>query len=698
MSPSVAAERPSRRRVRDAVVLFVASAGVLWLTLAIVPGVDVESGGWWSLVTATVVIAVASAVVRPVLAAAAAVVGWLGVVLAGLVAQAAIFYVALSLAPGIALSGFWPAFWASWIYALLVGLVGWLLDAGDDDLFVADVLASAGRNRSADISTAPGVVFIQIDGLSAPLFRWSLQAGGMPTLDRWIRSGTHHVVAWRAQLPPTTPASQAGILHGRTDAVPAFRWYDRKLGRLTVTNRPADAARVEKGLTDGRGLLADGGVSIGNIFSGDAPKSLLTMSADPGRGGPSRRFAAAYLRPFGFARSLVFTIGEMVKELYQGRRQQTRSIEPRINRRTSYVALRAVTNVLLRDINVRLLAEEMLSGTPVMYCDFTDYDEVAHHAGPLRSESIASLAGVDRALSALERIAAAAPRPYEFVVVSDHGQSQGATFRQRFTESLDDVVRRYAGEAAGATGSSPGGATAVAATDEDWGRVATLLNSLGRGHGPLARLSRRYGARDARRRASQADAVVTTTPEIIVTASGNLGFVYFPQLPGRASREDLDAAYPDLVRRLSRHDGVGFVVVRSEQHGLVAVGLDGTRFLDENRVEGIDPLAPFGSAAAAEVRRHGRLANVGDLVVNSSFDETTGEVAAFEELVGCHGGLGGWQSEAVLIHPAGWEAPGTLEGADEVHRQLVRWLELLGLRADVRSTTPIPVGGAAPAS
>src|SRR5207253_3298406 len=103
-----------------------------------------------------------------------------------------------------------------------------------------------------------------------------------PTHSRWMRGDSHRFVEWRAQSPATTPASQAGILHGRSDAVPAFRWYEKDSARLTVTNRPKDAAYVERGMTDGRGLLADGGVSIGNIFSGDAPVRLLTISAVTG--------------------------------------------------------------------------------------------------------------------------------------------------------------------------------------------------------------------------------------------------------------------------------------------------------------------------------------------------------------------------------------------------------------------------------
>ena len=172
---------------------------------------------------------------------------------------------------------------------------------------------------------------------------WLGRDGRSPDMARWIDQGSHRVVPWECDLSSQTGASQAGLLLGSNDDMPAFRWYEKDRGRLTVTNRPADAARVEQGMSNGRGLLADGGVSIGNIFSGDAAKSLLTMSADPARGGPSRRFAAAYLRPFGFTRSLVFSLGEMVKELYQGRRQRTRSIEPRIDRRTSYVVLRAMT-------------------------------------------------------------------------------------------------------------------------------------------------------------------------------------------------------------------------------------------------------------------------------------------------------------------------------------------------------------------
>jgi hypothetical protein len=71
-----------------------------------------------------------------------------------------------------------------------------------------------------------------------------------------------------------------------------------------------------------------------------------------------------------------------------------------------------------------------------------------------------------------------------------------------------------------------------------------------------------------------------------------------------------------------------------------------------------------------------------DLYVNSSVDTWTADVAAFEDLVGAHGGLGGYQDSAVLLVPrdlAG-DLPERIEGADVLHGVLVTMLERCGHR------------------
>ena len=146
------------------------------------------------------------------------------------------------------------------------------------------------------------------------------------------------------------------------------------------------------------------------------------------------------------------------------------------------------------------------------------------------------------------------------------------------------------------------------------------------------------------------------------------------------------------MEALASHPGVGLVLVRSERFGPVALGAGGLRHLDDGHVDGQDPLAPFGPLAEASLRRLDGFSNVGDLAVISMVDPETGEVAAFEELVGSHGGLGGAQTDAFLLYPASFaEPPEPIVGAPAVHRVLVGWLETLGLRG----TTTEPAGARA---
>ena len=128
--------------------------------------------------------------------------------------------------------------------------------------------------------------------------------------------------------------------------------------------------------------------------------------------------------------------------------------------------------MIQRDLITALMTEQMLSGTKVLYADYLDYDEVAHHAGVAREESLRSMEGVDKVIGMLEKVSKQAPRPYDFVVLSDHGQSQGATFLQRYGESLEDIVRGLMGGA--------DGVAAATGNDEDYGPLNIFLSDLTR--------------------------------------------------------------------------------------------------------------------------------------------------------------------------------------------------------------------------
>jgi hypothetical protein len=655
----------------------VASLVALGVTIWTLP--QISSDGPLPLIRLAVLLALIGMVVRWLLAGLALLIGSGGVLAGGLVAQVGVVYLAIKIDPGVRLHGGVEApFVVATVMASVSALVGWLAYAGSDDAYLTEVLRAVRRQaRRVPATDGTGLLIVQLDGLSAPLLRWMVMSGNLPQLGGWIRDGSHVLTAWDTGVPSTTPGSQAGILHGAAGRIPAFRWYEKKTGRIIVTNRARDAAELEERFSTGRGLLADGGVSISNVFSGDAPVSVLTFSKPGLPHRRSRGWVRFFGSPHGVARGLVLVVAEMAKEIHQGRRQRRRRISPRVKRGGIYVLLRAVTNVLLRDLNVALIAEHLAKGAPVVYVDFIDYDEVAHHAGPTRPEALQTLEGLDRVLGGLQAIVEALPHDYEIVVLSDHGQSQGATFEQRCGQTLTEVV----------DGLVDAEIEPVAATSEaeDWGPVNAFLTELtlrGGVTGSVTRRALRAGESGVELGPAEREPLDTAS-EVVVTASGNLAMIYLADEPRKVPLEDIEVLQPRLVRGLAEHPGIGFVVVDSLAQGPVAICAKGVHVLRTGRVDGTDPLARYGEHAAEALLRHAAIPDTGDIVLVSRLDEQTQEVAAFEELVGCHGGLGGWQTDAVLVHPARWTVDTPLFGSDQVHEVLTGWLADLGRRAPV---------------
>jgi hypothetical protein len=177
--------------------------------------------------------------------------------------------------------------------------------------------------------------------------------------------------------------------------------------------------------------------------------------------------------------------------------------------------------------------------------------------------------------------------------------------------------------------------------------------------------------------------------QAVVCASGNLALIYFPRLPGRVSLETIGQTWPGMITKLAAHPGIGILMGRSSAYGAVAIGAAGRRYLDADRVEDDDPTAPFGEHAITGLKRIDGMANSPDLVAISLLDPSTGEVAAFEELIGSHGGLGGPQTEPFILHPADWTIDEPIVGAENVYHQIRRWLTGLGIElgpADKRAT------------
>src|SRR5207245_11467284 len=134
---------------------------------------------------------------------------------------------------------------------------------------------------------------------------------------------------------------------------------------------------------------------------------------------------------------------------------------------------------------------------------------------------------------------------------------------------------------------------------------------------------------------------------------------------GRRALHETDTADPRQSPAPRPHQRIGLVLVRSSRHGAVIIGNAGMHYLDTGRIEGVDPLRPFGVNAASHVKRTDGFEHVADLMVNSAYDPDTDEVFAFEEMVGSHGGLGGPQSFPFVPLPRGRSTPDrTVVGAE----------------------------------
>jgi uncharacterized membrane protein YvlD (DUF360 family) len=671
-----------RHLVRAVVVLVVDALGLLLLA-AVLRGFDLDGAG--AALAAAALVGVLNALVWPVLARFALPLSVLTLGLAALALNGALVAFAINLIPGATVDGWWAGVAIALGMTVLTSVVSALLAIDEDESWYRNVVRRQARRRGVQTtSDVPGVIFLEIDGLAHEVLQRAMRDGNAPTLARWLRDGTHRLARWETDWSSQTGACQAGLLHGNNHDMPAFRWWEKDRGAAIVTNNPRDAEELERRHSDGRGLLHANGASRANILSGDAEHTMLTMSTVLHRRRPiGRDYSAYFARPYAVARTLLLALAEIASERHAQAEQRRRDVQPRIHRPRHYAVVRAYATVLQRDLQVAAVVGDMMAGLPVVYTTFLAYDEVAHHSGVERADTLGVLRHVDRQLGRVERAAADAPRPYRLVVLADHGQSQGATFLQRYGITLEELVRSACdatdvqaaagGEAEGAAYMSAG-LTELARDETAAGRAVKRATRGRRADGVVAVDA------EARREAAARDD--EGLPELSVMASGCLGLISFPREPGRVMLERIEELYPRLIPALRDHPGIGFVHVRSERDGALVIGARGTHHLGDGRVEGDDPLAPFGPNAADHVRRTDAFPHCPDILLNSTWWEEAGEVAAFEELVGSHGGMGGGQGFPFVLFPSEltWpEAP--IVGAEGVHRIFRGWLAGLGHEA-----------------
>ncbi|TAH53615.1 MAG: hypothetical protein EYC68_02400 [Chloroflexota bacterium] len=670
----------ARQLFRFLVVWLVDGISLLF-TAAIFPGIgfDGTRNIFAVAASAAFLLGIVNFLIRPVILLLALPFGFIAIFFVGFFLNAIALIITSNLLQGFYVNSWLDAFLGSLLLALFNTILTSVIAIDDDDSFyqaITERLAKRENFFALDAQTQ-GIIMMEIDGLSFHHIKKAIADGWMPTLKQMMEKQGYVLSRFDCGLPSQTSACQAGIMFGNNFDIPAFRWYDKDLGRLIVSGH--DAPLINSRVATGSGLMREGS-SVNNMMNGDARVSVLTLAdlfqaPEEQQRRRAQDFYLVLLNPYFLLRTLVLYFGDIVRELYEATRQQIRREAPRLNRFAHfYPFIRAATTVLMRDISAALTTLDIVRGTPSLYVTWPGYDEVAHHSGPWTRDAFHTLRQYDHVIRRIrDTIEHKAPRPYELLILSDHGQSYGWTFQQRYGKSLKEFIEEHLPQGTNVTQSSGGddGLTSVSAMASELDNMQAQ-NMGGRVGKRVIRGAKRVVHRGVKEGERANNRIIPSPNEkmsgVVVCGSGNLAQVYFDLAARRLTLQELNNAYPGVMDALVKHEGIGLVMAYNETGEPMVFGKKGARNLITNDVTGDDPLTLYGDAnlRAAQLKRLAEFPHNGDLTIISTF-YPDGTVAAMEELVGNHGGFGGEQTDAFIFHPQTFSIPETSNSADVFH-------------------------------
>ena len=620
-----------------------------------------------------------------------------------------IFYIASLFIPGVSM-GVYGALQVPIVMAIATTFITNITNTDYYDRYLKNILKYALQQKTSYKKRYPGLIMLEIDGLSINTFKKAIDKGMMPTVEKWICDKSHELKEWETDLSSQTGASQAGILHGNNKNIVAYRWVEKENNNLiVVSGKLSDSPMIEKRISDGKGLLVNG-ISVANMFSGDSENSSLTSSK-------IRRISkiytqslnAVFLDAYNFQRLFVLFLWDIILELKSQIIHWIKNIQPRLRRTIVYAAIRAGANVVLREVTTNILASEILTGNiDTAYATYMGYDEIAHHSGVEDNDVWGVLKQIDLQFSRLQSTIEMSDRDYEILILSDHGQSKGATFKQRYGITLGDYVRRLLPNDLKVYNKKynidhfrdavmPESKQLEVIKDkfydirldlfEDTESLQNLRGKINKRKPKLIfeneqylNLRKKYSNSleyIKKHESTEQSTKKAKDSELIVLGSGNLGLIYLTQWKQRLTYEEIVLLFPELIPGLVKHPGIGFILVNSIVNGGMIIGENGIYFLENDKIIGENPLADFEKNAAYHLKRQNSFENMPDITVNSFYDAEKDEVCAFEELIGSHGGLGGNQSRPFILYPSKWQDPGELVGSQSVYSFLKKEIENL---------------------
>ena len=483
-----------------------------------------------------------------------------------------------------------------------------------------------GVPHSDTAEDVPGLVLIQIDGLSMTQFQKALQAGRLPFLEKQIRNGRWGYKPMYSGMPSATPAFQGELFYGVKSCVPAFEFISRSEQQRHVSFYPQTANRIGDRLEKAGAPLLSGGHTYATIFTGGAAQArycsqTMTLESIARTVNPLKLVFLLILHTGKFVRILGVTVIEFflaVTDFFRGLVQGRKLIKELV-----FIPARILICVILRELVSFRVKLSVGSGVPIVCASFLGYDEQAHRRSPGSMFAHWSLKGIDDTIKDICRAAGQSGcRQYETIIYSDHGQETVVWYGSRYGVPVKEAIRH-------------------AYDDLNPDAVQAHSGSYDNTLDGLYKKARAYVMNQPFSENLQKDSGPVSREKIEITTMGPLGHVY---LPGTPSREFVRK----FARALVQSVHIPLVLYRDNQ-SIVAVNAQGTFDLAQqfSRVLGKDH--PFAAQTAEDLARVCRHADAGDIVI-SGWDPTDTPLS-FNIESGAHGGPGREETRGMVVLP-----------------------------------------------
>jgi hypothetical protein len=488
------------------------------------------------------------------------------------------------------------------------------------------------------MSQAGGLVIIHVDGLSHHYLQQALAQGRMPFTQQLIKREGYEVSRWRCGIPSTTPYVQAGLMFGDNRQIPSFRWWDKDAGRLIVFGGISTFKYVSDKYFQGTAPLLANGAAISTCYTGEAVETyrLSYLNRERLRGGdmptkhPSVRYSIQRMAASWFMNPLhVLDLARVgVVQVWKAYHRYRRTRKRGARSAGKYLATHVLEEIFLHQMTRHATIQAMRENYPIIYAAFYSYDGIAHALGPESPYSTRGLLSIDRAIERVARQRLLQERRYEILILSDHGQTETVPYVDEYERSLGQQI-------------------------SEWLPAYEIKEFNGKEFIPPQ----------------------TPAGHIVLTYSGGLAHIYFPDWPGRLDYAAVSDRFPGLLEKVAGAPGIEFLMVR-----------DGSRDVLITPTERVDLAGASGSAGkvcsllekfdqpdiiARQLQRLNSFERSGDVIVFGAY--SGGRQVNFESQIGGHGSLGGEQLFPFLLAKPEWGMDAErVTDACELYPQLVR--------------------------